>query len=693
MWESSGISNAKKLLLNLGFTIDQIHVTQLSTALDDELQGLENDTETAPLLKASLALHKAEVNALRQALRQLGAENRKLCSDNRDANRRAALIAQEIDERHATLENTTKSEIKILEQRHSEIVRDLTKQLAADRENWAVLTAKFESRLKSIESDDVKLRNEITILKDENSALETEQTSLQQQFSDILESNILLNNEISDLEEKYKNDESLKNQTENEEVLELIEKITKLQVENIDLRDKNDELTVENEGLNMELVRFKTKKSVKIIPGSDETDESILESSQSVAVKRRGDSPSKIRVTEESPRLGKFRKCNDDNNGTESEPSGDWMPLNSELCQTLITNSSGFSQDFSSLNDSGKEDELKVLRIKIQNLEKEIEDCKKIDTDGKDVEKIKLEQEKSQKMCLELEGSLEQMRKAYEDCEDYWQGKLNEERQLYEEEQRVSDEKFNELLKKMSEYEEQFSSSDKNGRLTPIDEKGFLEQQFVELEEEIKEVKINSQKLLEEKSSEITKLQGKLKKLQIKMTENELIINTTPPPRVTTPDLNSSASSPISYLFSQSTIHQPARDYQNPNWNKKEYYAEQQQQISGYSENRDFDNSFRTIRKPLSPSNNDNIDNVSVVSNKSGHSVASTYSIHKSVSRSSSPSIIKEDIKKLKLVEHQVKDEIRDLVIQRDGLVMELQQLKEAKPVLEKSFAVRVSCI
>lgn len=689
MWESSGISNAKKLLLNLGFSIDQIHVTQLSTALDDELQGLQNDKETTPLLKASLALHKAEVNALRQALRQLGAENRKLCTDNRDANRRAAIIAQEIDERHATLENTTKSEIKILEQRHSEIVRDLTKQLAADRENWSVLTTKFENRIKLMETDDLKLKNEITILKDENSALETEQTSLQQQFSDILESNILLNNEISDLEEKYKNDESLKNQTENEEVLELIEKITKLQMENIDLRDKNDELTAENEGIQMELVRFKTKKStIKI--NADETDESISESSQSVAVKRRGDSPSKIRVTEESPRLGKFRKCNDDNNGTESEPSGDWMPLNSELCQTLITNSSGFSQDFSSLNDSGKEDELKILRIKIQNLEKEIEDCKKIDTDGKDVEKIKIEQEKSQKMCLELEGSLEQMRKAYEDCEDYWQGKLNEERQLYEEEQRVSDEKFNELLKKMSEYEEQFSSSDKNGRLTPIDEKGFLEQQFVELEEEIKEVKSKSHKLLEEKSTEITKLQEKLKYLQIKMTESELIINTTPPPRVTTPDLNSSASSPISYLFSQSTIHQPARDYQNPNWSKKEYYADQQQQIGGYSENRDFDNSFRTIRKPLSPSNNDNTDNVSVVSNKSGHSIASTYSIHKSVSRCSSPSIIKEDIKKLKLVEIQVKDEIRDLVIQRDGLVMELQQLKEAKPVLEKSFAVRI---
>ena len=64
-------------------------------------------------LKASLALHKAEVIALRVALKQLAAENRKLHTDNRDVNRRAALLAQEIDERHASLENSTQTEVII----------------------------------------------------------------------------------------------------------------------------------------------------------------------------------------------------------------------------------------------------------------------------------------------------------------------------------------------------------------------------------------------------------------------------------------------------------------------------------------------------------------------------------------------------------------------------------------------------
>lgn len=55
---------------------------------------------------------------------------------------------------------------------------------------------------------------------------------------------------------------------------------------------------------------------------------------------------------------------------------------------------------------------------------------------------------------------------------------------------------------------------------------------------------------------------------------------------------------------------------------------------------------------------------------------------------STSPNLLREDIKRLKLLELQLKDEVKTLAHQRDGLVMELQQLQEAKPVLEKAYAV-----
>jgi hypothetical protein len=45
-----------------------------------------------------------------------------------------------------------------------------------------------------------------------------------------------------------------------------------------------------------------------------------------------------------------------------------------------------------------------------------------------------------------------------------------------------------------------------------------------------------------------------------------------------------------------------------------------------------------------------------------------------------------EQLKHLRLVELNLKDEIKDLTHQRDCLVMELQQLKEAKPILAKAY-------
>lgn len=56
-------------------------------------------------------MHKAEVSALQQAFRQLAEENRKLHANNRDVNRRSALLVQEVDERHAQIENITRTEV------------------------------------------------------------------------------------------------------------------------------------------------------------------------------------------------------------------------------------------------------------------------------------------------------------------------------------------------------------------------------------------------------------------------------------------------------------------------------------------------------------------------------------------------------------------------------------------------------
>lgn len=53
-----------------------------------------------------------------------------------------------------------------------------------------------------------------------------------------------------------------------------------------------------------------------------------------------------------------------------------------------------------------------------------------------------------------------------------------------------------------------------------------------------------------------------------------------------------------------------------------------------------------------------------------------------------SPNSIREDIKRMKYIQLQLNDEVKRLIQQRDGMVMELQQLQEAKPALERAYAV-----
>lgn len=497
MWERVGIPEPKQLLTALGFDIEEdceINIKKISRMLDDSIQSHEIDYSETVLLKAALALRRGQVSSLIHTVRHLEAENKKLNSDKSDANRRAALLAQEVDERHAHLESTSKEQIKCLEQRHAEAIKEIKAQFTNDKE-----ITRLESQIKSYQDELSKLKDEITQLTADNTNLENEQVNFQKQITDLLEANIKLNNEIVDRETIPIS--GAPSGTETEEVLELFNKISVLQSENANLRDKNDELMSEVESLTVDLQRFKVKAS-KVV-SEDEIDQS------GGAVKRRGDSPSKTQIPEESPRTGKLRRCN-----SETELEGECVAV--ELQNPLLSPNSKVSQ--------------------------------------------------LESRCKELETSLDQLSKAYEDCEDYWQDKLSQERkmfekerQIYDEEQQDNDRKFTELMEKVREYEEQFS---KDGRLSPIEEKDGLEQQYTDLEKEFEEFKEKSMIEFEEKCKEIEELRTEIDGLRLEINENkelfddiaksstQHILNTS----------NSPASSPISYLMQQSTIQSPMKN-------------------------------------------------------------------------------------------------------------------------------------
>ncbi|KAI9586542.1 blastoderm-specific protein 25D isoform X1 [Glossina fuscipes] len=735
LWERAQIPNGRSMLLALGFDDNEINLAQLGKVMEDEMRILDEEPQIT-LMKASLVLQTVELNSLRQTARQLYDENTKLRTDNKDANKRIAIFTAEIDERHASLEEATKKEIRLLEQKNGAVVRDLTSRMAADRENWSNLNSRLEARIKLFEQNEIKLKTELELVHKENEDFEGEHQIMQKQLAELLEKNINLNRELSDLEEKthkgnrQPNSEKIAN---DEELLRLVEKVTNLQIENTNLRDKNDELLVEVEALNLELNKLKSKckKSSAVEEISSEENEM---SSLNTATKRRGDSPTKTRLIEESPRLRKLRKCTNDINlsntcSENSDTSGEWMALNSELHHSQ----SKFTTE---------QEEVESLKKIIAELEELLKQAQELSSQQSNSSLTLPPEER----CRELETSLEQMQRAYEDCEDYWQAKLGDERalfekerQIYEEEQQESDKKFTELMEKVREYEEQFS---KDGRLSPIEEKCQLEQQYADLEIEMESLKENNCKMLEEKSKEIETLQHEIEDLRLRLGESEEIL--TGASELNAEAINnksnftkttSPASSPISYLWHQSTIQEPSKTFHTLEKTMPAIISMSVINNDQLIRNTVLTTSETTIfstpptvsnasQSPTEKLNNDSKtqsvqseagDVADCETSSSSASVKSfeTHSVHltnneqqqhsitheqinirnnsstkhNNSSSSPSPNSIKEELKRLKYFELSLREQIKDLSLQRDGLVMELQQLQEAKPVLEKAYA------
>lgn len=130
----------------------------------------------------------------------------------------------------------------------------------------------------------------------------------------------------------------------------------------------------------------------------------------------------------------------------------------------------------------------------------------------------KLEQENKDLnlKCTELENCIDLLRNEYEKCEDYWQNKVDEERQLFEVEQKIQNDKLVELIEKMKEYEEQYANQDiVDNRLFPIEENN-LEKQFEDLEQEFDDYRKQSEDEIGKKDDEIFVLKEKLSELVIR---------------------------------------------------------------------------------------------------------------------------------------------------------------------------------
>ncbi|XP_072388356.1 uncharacterized protein Nin [Diabrotica undecimpunctata] len=618
MWESVGIHSPKELLHELGFNCRMVNILDLADVLDKQTKGITEATRSdfqsphIALLQASLTLYQSEIKTFKNLLEQMHAEREKLKCHVTDANNRATLLAQEVDDNHSRMEQNTLNQVKLIEQRHSDILKEITAQFTKEKDHISTINQSLEDKISTLEQEVSKLKNDLSIAQKYSLNVEKENQGLSLKIAELERDRSLLSGQIDVLE-----NEKLKlNEMGQEENKVLMAKLTTLQMENAQLKDKNDEMVSEIESLSNKMASMRMKVSstpttVNTLDQSMEENISIICEGVGLGAKRRSDySPSKdnllFGIADSSPRLGKIRKFHTKNqenfevpftsseSGFDTEVDCPDSPLCDESSSeneeiTRLQSKVAFLEQILKQNgipvpNIGRERLVanwstnpEYLYNRVQELENLIRDIKEamrmmIEKDNINCDTLKKVSEKLEKSfllngtnsldtfklgspekecacassqtdfidefeakvtelevqnkelcakCAELENCVELLRNEYEKCEDYWQNKVDEERQMYETEQKVNSDKLADLIIKMKEYEEQFTDQElPDGRLPTIEETYHLEKQFTDLEEEFEVYKEESETKLLQKDEEIAFLKEKLTELALKQAKD-----------------------------------------------------------------------------------------------------------------------------------------------------------------------------
>lgn len=152
-----------------------------------------------------------------------------------------------------------------MEQRHAERTRELTLQLKSEQETLAAQNSALEQKLAALEEEESKSKALISQLELENKLLEQEHRAVMDQLSTLQTAKERLERDVealSGLQQKVLEMEAAMN---DQDVITLLERIQSLEAENTNLRDRNDELSIEVEELSAKLSNTYIKKSVVIV--------------------------------------------------------------------------------------------------------------------------------------------------------------------------------------------------------------------------------------------------------------------------------------------------------------------------------------------------------------------------------------------------------------------------------------------
>ncbi|KAH9642084.1 hypothetical protein HF086_007204 [Spodoptera exigua] len=480
-WERAGVQQPRRLLTELGFSAVALSLTDLEHTLDDELRAVSEPSDEPRdartlLLLAALTLSRLRLELTRRRVDVTTAERDKLRGDVAEANRHARLLAQEVDESHARIEAELKASLRRAEARHAESMRQAAAEHAAERERAAAARARLEAEVTRRAELEARLRGEMAGLRDRADELEGRVAAAEERCTETERERARLAGELRAALEQGAAARSC------DVPAELAEQLSELRRDNQRLRDRNDELCAAlearidreaNQYTNREcdsspvsIEQTRILSHVEAITKLGEMFDSVLALPPGV-----GDRAACQHCAASAAALRRLRAAVAD--------LGDTLLCAPEPCHRAAQ------------TDRQPDADSDALRRDLLDAERRHDD----------------EKRKLTNLVKELEASLEQMKAEYDKCEEYWSNKLEEERELFSEEQRLGDERLGELVAKISEYERQFAPA---AALPTIDERHSLEAQFTDLEEEFARYRRDKEAELSARGAELARLAERL---------------------------------------------------------------------------------------------------------------------------------------------------------------------------------------
>ncbi|XP_077537201.1 uncharacterized protein LOC144149486 isoform X2 [Haemaphysalis longicornis] len=313
LWDSLGLTGGARVLKQLGFNPNlKVSLQDLTAQLEEEMASLVAGN-TSSSYAFALASYQHELKHLKTNFEQAREERDRLRVNVAEANARSALIAQEVDEHHAKMEKASENRLMTLEKRHSEQLREVTEELQRERETTTLqlsrLRQRSEDELSALRSDEIRLRAQLAALEQENRRLELELQEYSERYSELhrlgetqqkeLESVVELKQKIADLE----SGQTLLN---DEHCQKIFHELESMQKQNKELKDSNDELTLELETLRQQQGASRTSAHGKRHRRSGSW---VSDYSRQGGLKRRGSEASSSEESDDDiPIAGKIRK-------------------------------------------------------------------------------------------------------------------------------------------------------------------------------------------------------------------------------------------------------------------------------------------------------------------------------------------------------------------------------------------------